>query len=254
MVDSFSFCEMGCCSTMLLLQFWNRDIPCKMLASFALGADPEVTWNLSLKFTIVRQAWDHKATTPRLLLIVFGEARSSWPSWRWSWWQGFSNSDREVCQKYAWQTWKPFHPKAMNANCYLCDSVLGNCLLDSAESRRKWLQEHTESCFSRCTSKSDEALQLLYEDVYNLEIVFKRGADTVRFPLQAVDGKAQLCWQRPHDGEFVESGIPSTMVTTRAIMKRPSASTMKRPSASTKKRPAACRVVGKQPVQDQDMG
>ena len=79
-------------------------------------------------------------------------------------------------------------------------------------------------------------LHMLYEDAYNLEVVFRQGAGTVAFPLQVVAGKSKLCWQNL-DGEYEESSVPASLATR--VLKRPAAA-----------QPSRRRVVGKQQAQD----
>ena len=51
----------------------------------------------------------------------------------------------------------------------------------------------------RVATSQAEQLHMLYEDAYNLEVVFRQGlgkeATTVVYPLEVVDGKKKLCWQ-----------------------------------------------------------
>ena len=96
-----------------------------------------------------------------------------------------------------------------------------------------WVFHLARSSAPRLSSnmvENKEKMQLLYEDPYNLEVIFKKGTGTMAYPLEEVAGKAKLCWLND-DGIYVESGVPVGM-------------------AAVKRRPAS-RVVGKQkPPQD----
>ena len=71
----------------------------------------------------------------------------------------------------------------------------------------------------RCAGKTlslPDGLTYLYEDVYNMEVICKKGDQRMAYPLEMVEGQKVWCWQ-PAPGLVIPSGICIQ------IMKRPAA-------------------------------
>ena len=78
-----------------------------------------------------------------------------------------------------------------------------------------------------------DGLHMLYEDVYNLQVVCKQGQDQVIFPLEKVEGMQFLCWH-PAPDLVQQSGVPVTMLQPK-VAKMPAS---KSSQSSCCKRPA----------------